>query len=61
MAGSKKKRSYKEIFMDELTKVSGGEQKLVGNISFREAARTAVTGLRDFGAESQEVRDGENP
>ena len=37
MVASKKKRSYREIFMDELTKVSAGEQKLVGNISFREA------------------------
>jgi hypothetical protein len=36
MAGERKRRTYREIFLDALTKLSHGEQKLISNIALRQ-------------------------
>ena len=36
MAKPRKRRTYKEIFMDELEKLSNGEQKFIGNKTLRD-------------------------
>ena len=36
MGKERKRRSYREIFIDALTKLSNGEQKLVDNIALRQ-------------------------
>jgi len=36
MGKERKRRTYREIFIDALTKLSNGEQKLVGNIALRQ-------------------------
>jgi hypothetical protein len=36
MAGERKRRTYREIFLDALTRLSNGEQKLISNIALRQ-------------------------
>jgi hypothetical protein len=36
MAKERKRRTYREIFIDTLTRLSNGEQKLIGNKALRE-------------------------
>jgi hypothetical protein len=36
MAGERKRRTYREIFLDALTRLSSGEQKLISNIALKQ-------------------------